>query len=98
MDEDHDTTIVSRLKDPWKFLFVDMDIAMLGSTIGIALLMAGLNTFIVMAVPGLIGYWVHKARQDRPRGYVRHLCYWYLPPVLSRLQRTPPMYCIRTVG
>ena len=96
--DDHDTLIVSRLKDAWKFLFVDMDIAMLGASIGIALLMSGLNTFIVMTVPAAIGYWMHKARQDKPRGYLAHLTYWWLPPMLQQLKRTPPMYCVRTVG
>jgi type IV conjugative transfer system protein TraL len=95
---DPDQMIVTKLMDPWKILFLDMDLAMLTASVGLGLLMAGFNTFIVIIVPGALAYWLQKARQDRPRGYLVHLAYWWMPPMLLQLKRTPPMYCTRTVG
>jgi type IV conjugative transfer system protein TraL len=95
---DPDTQIVTRLTEPWKFLFVDIDIAMLAVMIGAALVMSGCNTIVAMGSGIGAGYWLHKARQYRPRGFVAHLAYWWLPPSVLRLKRTPPMYCVRTVG
>jgi type IV conjugative transfer system protein TraL len=98
MDADRDTEIVTRLNDPMKFIFVDMDIAMLCGAIFLTLLMSGLPTVITVAVPGGIGYLMHQSRQDKPRGYVKHWLYWYMPPVALQLRRVPPMYCVRTAG
>jgi len=97
MDE-LDTEIVARLKDPWKFLFVDMDIAMLGAIVGMGALFAGLNTFFVIALPVAVGYVIHKSREARAKGFLRHLCYWHLPPAVMRLKRTPPSYSTRSIG
>lgn len=96
--DDHDTLIVSRLKDPWKFLFIDMDIAMLAATVGFALMLMGMGTIVMVGGALTVGYYLHKQRQGRPRGFARHLCYWYLPPALSFLKRTPAPFCQRTVG
>lgn len=98
MDNDPDSDIVSRLNDPFKFLFVDMDLAMLCSGIFLTLLMSGLPTLLTLAVPGGIGYFLHKSRQDKPRGFVQHWLYWYMPSALLQLRAMPPMWCIRTVG
>jgi len=35
---------------------------------------------------------------ERAKGFVRHLCYWHLPPLLVRLKRTPPSYTTRSIG
>jgi type IV conjugative transfer system protein TraL len=96
--DDHDTNIVSRLKDPWKFMFVDMDIAMLGAVIGMCALFAGLNTFFVVALPCGVGYLVHKSRESKAKGFLRHFGYWHLPPLVVPMKRTPPPYTVRTIG
>lgn len=96
--EDHDTLIVMGLKDPWKFIFVDMDIAMLAACIGFALLTTGLPTPVVVGAAGAVGYVLHKSRKGKPRGYAKHWAYWHLPPSISRLQRVPPNWSSRTVG
>lgn len=98
MDSDPDTEIVARLNDPMKFIFVDMDIAVLCGAMFMTLLMAGLPTVLTVAVPVGIGYLLHKSRQDKPRGYVKHWLYWHLPPVALPLRQVPPMHCVRTAG
>ena len=96
--DDHDMQIVMGLKDPWKFLFVDMDIAMAAACLGFGLLTMGLPTPVVVAGGGALGYVMHKARKGKPKGFVMHLTYWYMPPMLSRLKRVPPNWAHRTVG
>lgn len=90
--------IVSGLKDPWKFIFVDMDIALVSSMVGFALLMTGLSVMLVVAGGAAVGYVMHAARKGRPRGFASHLAYWYLPPIATRLRRVPPAWSTRTVG
>jgi hypothetical protein len=41
---------------------------------------------------------MHTSRKGKPKGYARHLAYWHLPPMVSRLQRVPPAWAERTVG
>jgi conjugal transfer pilus assembly protein TraL len=98
MDGDQDAEIVTRLKEPMKFIFVDMDIAVLCAPIFLTLLMAGFPTIVDVAVPGTIGYFMHKSRQDKPRGFARHWVYWHFPPLTLPLRRVPPMHCVRTAG
>ncbi|CAD5366879.1 Type IV conjugative transfer system protein TraL [Rubrivivax sp. A210] len=96
--EDHDMLIVMGLKDPWKFLFVDMDIAMVSASVGFALLSTGLPTPVVVGTAAAVGYFMHIGRKGKPRGYAAHLAYWYLPPLISRLKRVPAPWATRTVG
>jgi type IV conjugative transfer system protein TraL len=96
--EDHDMQIVAGLKDPWKFLFVDMDVAMASMCFGFALLTMGLSTPVVVAAATALGYAMHISRKGKPKGYARHLAYWHLPPMVSRLHRVPPAWAERTVG
>lgn len=97
MDDDVDTYIVSRLGDPWKFLFVDFDVAMLSGLLMLGLFTAGLQ-LLGVALGGGLGYCLHRSRQNKPRGYMRHLGYWLLPHSLSFLRRTPPSYCMEMLG
>jgi type IV conjugative transfer system protein TraL len=96
--DDFDTAIVKGLKDPWKFLFVDMDIALVSAMVGFFSLSAGAPTPLVVAIAGGVGYLMHIARKGKPRGYASHLAYWYLPPSVTRLKRVPPTWAARTVG
>ncbi len=96
--DDHDMQIVMGLKDPWKFLFVDMDIAMLSACIGFALMTMGVPTPLMVGMAAGVGYVLHTSRKGKPKGFARHLVYWYLPPTISRLQRVPPNWAARTVG
>lgn len=96
--DDIDTRIVSGLKDPWKFIFVDADIAMLGGLVGLGTLLAGVPVLACVALGGCVGYALHASRKGKPRGFGRHLAYWYFPPAFSRLKRVPPMWALRTVG
>ncbi|MFT3819889.1 MAG: type IV conjugative transfer system protein TraL [Rubrivivax sp.] len=96
--DDHDMQIVTGLKDPWKFLFVDMDIAMLSIMAGFGLMLAGIPA-VAAACGGIAVAWLmHNSRKGKPRGYARHLAYWYLPPVATRLRCVPPVWAHRTVG
>lgn len=95
---DLDSQIVSRLKDPWKFVFVDMDIAVLCSGLGFTLMLSEINTLIAMAAAGSVGFYLHKSRQDKPPGYLAHKAYWYFPQGVLGLKRVPPQYCLYTVG
>jgi type IV conjugative transfer system protein TraL len=96
--DDHDTLIVAGLKDPWKFLFVDMDIAMVACSVSFVLLTTGLPTPVVVGAGVAVGYVMHAVRKGKPKGYAAHVAYWFLPPLLSRLKRVPPMWATRTVG
>lgn len=96
--EDNDQLIVMGLKDPWKFIFVDMDIAMVSASVGFGLLTTGMPTPAVVGVACAVGYAMHKARKGKPRGYASHVAYWYFPPFVSRLKCVPPMWAYRTVG
>ena len=96
--DDHDTLIVMGLKDPWKFIFVDMDIAMVACFVGVMLLAAGLPIPLVLGGGGGVGYLMHASRKGKPKGYAAHLTYWYLPPSVSRLKCVPPIWASRTVG
>lgn len=96
--EDHDMNIVSGLKDPWKFLFVDMDIAMVSACVGFLALTAGAPTPAVVAIGAGVGYGMHASRKGRPKGFARHLAYWYLPRAVTQLRAVPPMWSLRTVG
>jgi type IV conjugative transfer system protein TraL len=96
--DDHDMQIVMGLKDPWKFLFVDMDIAMVASCAGFAALSAGLPTPLVVLLGGGLGYGMHAMRKGKPKGYAKHFAYWHLPPAFTRLKRVPPAWAQRTLG
>ena len=96
-EEDVDTYIVSRLGDPWKFLFVDFDIAMISGLVLLVFFMAKLQ-MVGAAVAGGLGYWLHTSRQNKARGHLRHLGYWLMPPGISGLKRTPPSYCMEMLG
>lgn len=96
-EEDVDTYIVSRLGEPWKLLFVDFDIGILSGLVFMVFFMAHLQ-MLGVALGGGIGYWLHSTRQRKPKGYLRHLSYWLLPHRASFLTRTPPSYCMETLG
>ena len=90
--------IVKGLKDPWKFLFVDMDVAMAGAMVGFIALSAGFPTPVVVAAGAGVSYGMHALRKGKPKGFAAHLAYWYLPPAVTRLRRAPPVWSSRTVG
>ena len=96
--DDHDTLIVMGLKDPWKFIFVDLDIAGVAMCVGFVLLTMGLPTPLVLVSAIAVGYGMHALRKGKPKGFAAHLTYWYLPPVLSQLKCVPPVWAARTVG
>jgi type IV conjugative transfer system protein TraL len=96
--DDHDMKIVMGLKDPWKFLFVDMDVAMVAGAVGCVALNAGYSPTVVVIAAGVTGYLMHAARKGKPKGFARHFIYWHLPPTVSGLKRVPPAWATRTVG
>ena len=98
MDGDHDTLILSRLKDPWKFLMLDMDIGMVAVAVGFGALSMNMHVFLVVGLPAVVAYGMHKMRQNKARGFGAHWAYWHLPEHLSGLQRTPASHCHRTIG
>jgi type IV conjugative transfer system protein TraL len=90
--------LVSGLKDPWKLLFVDMDVAFIAAIAGFLLMSMGLATMFAVGGGVLVGYALHSSRKGKPRGYARHFAYWHFPPAISRLKRVPPMWATRTLG
>lgn len=92
-----DTWIVSRLNDPWKLLFVDIDIGMLAGMVMLVAFLAK-QYLLGLVLGGGLGYLLHNHRRGKPTGYLRHLCYWHLPAVTSRLKRTPPSHLTETLG
>lgn len=95
---DHDTLLVSGLKDPWKFLFVDMDVAMLAVLVSMLLMIVGLSAVMAAAGGGGFAYVLHVSRRGKPKGFARHFSYWYFPPVVTQLRSVPPVWAHRTVG
>jgi len=82
--------IPRHLDDPPRFLFWDLDEAilfMLALILGMVagLLFAGAAAGIVL----VIAY--GKAKSGRHRAFALHLMYWYLPVTLG-FRRTPPSY------
>lgn len=90
--------IVMGLKDPWKFLFVDMDIAMVAICAGFGAMTASMPTLLALGFGVGIGYGMHAMRKGKARGYAKHFTYWYLPPLMNPLQRVPPAWSLRTLG
>jgi type IV conjugative transfer system protein TraL len=96
MDGDHDTYILSRLKDPWKFLMLDADIGVVAVAVGFLAMSMNAPTLVMVGAAAGVAYVMHKFREGRPKGWAAHWRYWYLP---SRgLKRTPASSCHRTVG
>jgi len=82
--------IPRHLDDPPRFLFWDLDEAilfMLALILGMMadLIFAGAATGVVL----VIAY--GKAKSGRHRAFALHLMYWYLPVTLG-FRRTPPSY------
>jgi len=82
--------IPRHLDDPPRFLFWDLDEAilfMLALILGMMadLLFAGAAAGVVL----VIAY--GKAKSGRHRAFALHLMYWYLPVTLG-FRRTPPSY------
>jgi type IV conjugative transfer system protein TraL len=100
MDQDQDTLIIQRIKDPWKLMFVDLDIGM-GIGLPVALGMAAGFAFSSLAIGGVVGYYWHRSRENNPRGFGIHRVWWHLPDVWSKLGLmtcTPPSYMREFVG
>jgi type IV conjugative transfer system protein TraL len=98
MDDDHDMQIVMGLKDPWKLLFVDMDVAFLSAVAGFLGMTMGLSTMFAIGLGLVVGYGLHSTRKGKPRGYGKHFAYWHFPPSFLRLKRVPPAWAQRTLG
>jgi conjugal transfer pilus assembly protein TraL len=82
--------IPQHLDDPPRFLFWDLDEAMLFMLALIAgMLMQTL--FIGIAVGIVLVLLYGKAKSGRHRAFAIHLMYWYLPVGLG-FKRTPPSY------
>lgn len=95
---DHDQQIVAHLKDPWRFIFIDMDIAFLAGAVGLLVAGAGAPAHVTVIAASAFAYAIHSIRRGRPKGFAKHFAYWYLPPTVVRLRRLPPMWSMRTVG
>lgn len=98
MSTDLDAQLLSRLKDPWKFLMLDMDIAMLAVMVGFGALSMNAHMFVVIGAPAAVAFAMHNFRKGRPNGWGAHFRYWHLPYRLTGLKRTPPSHCHRTIG
>ncbi len=84
------------LDDPDKFLWWEMDQAGLAvSVFAVFMIMGMMLTGVVMGV--VVGMLYGRAKSGRPRGFMSHLAYWYLPFDMG-LKRTPPSYVRRFVG
>lgn len=95
---DHDQQIVTGLKDPWKFIFIDMDIAILAGAVGMLAVGAGASSTVTVLIASAFAYLIHSFRRGRPKGFAKHFAYWYLPPSVVRLRTLPPMWSPRSVG
>lgn len=96
--DDHDTLIVSHLRDPWKLILVDMDIALMCSMFGGLMLVSDVPILLVVGIPMAVGWKWQSLRRDLPKGFIAHLLYWFFPPRLLPLKAVPPSHCNQTVG
>ena len=97
MNEDMKLLIPRRLDDKAKFLWWDMDQAMLVSTF----LMLGVLAEMVAAgfVTGLIaGYMYSRAKAGKHPDFAIHLMYWYLPSSLFKMNVIPPSHLTEFIG
>ncbi|MCW8966244.1 MAG: type IV conjugative transfer system protein TraL, partial [Candidatus Pacearchaeota archaeon] len=84
--------IPGTLDDPPKFLFWDMDQAMVFLSMFMMGLIAGfIASGLILA--GVFGWLYGKSKTGKHRAYIIHMMYWYLPSSLvSRFQVTPPSH------
>jgi type IV conjugative transfer system protein TraL len=95
--DDHDTMMLSRLKDPWKFLMLDMDIAMVAVSVGFGAMSMNAPQLVMVGAPAAVAYAMHKFREGRPKGWAAAWRYWHFP-LSPSLKRTPASHCHRTIG
>ena len=96
-----DTYIPSRLDDPWKIGFWDVDVAaptLLGLFVGY-LSGSGLAFALCLAAGFLASRWIARVKADRHPAFALHCLYWHLPTnPLWALSATPPSHIRRMVG
>ena len=95
-DEDRKYLIPQRLDDPPKFLWWDLDVAMLfmGSVI-LGILCNQTLTFTGIGVVAAMAY--QKIKAGRSRAFGLHAIYWYMPISLG-FRITPPSAVREFVG
>lgn len=88
MDEDWRRLLIPRrLDDPPKFLFWDLDVALV-ALLGLGFGVLGGQVLLGCVGGGIVAYAWSRTKSGRHRGYGLHVMYWNMPVRMFR--RTPP--------
>ncbi len=89
--------IPSRLNDPPRMFWWEIDVSLLFLAAVLAGMLAGY--FVTGCAAGVLLAWAYgKAKSGEHPAYALHLMYWHLPSAVTGLQRTPPSHLREMVG
>jgi conjugal transfer pilus assembly protein TraL len=96
----NDSYILRRLDDPWKLGLWELDIALPFSLCAFLGMLrgTGLSMFMGVALGYLLARSVSRIKAARHPAYIKHVMYWYLPPLFSRKKALPPSAHQEMVG
>ena len=89
--------IPKRLNEPPRIFWWDLDVALLALSAALAGMISGY--FLSGCALGfLLAAAYGRAKSGKHPAFALHLIYWYLPPAVTGLRRTPPSYLREMVG
>mgnify|MGYP000854610234 CR=1 FL=1 len=82
--QDPDTIIISSIKDPWKLLVLDIDIAMgVAPTAFLGFILK--HELIGLAIAVAVAYKWQTSRNNNPKGFAFRWLWWHTPASLWRM-------------
>lgn len=92
--------ILRRLDDPWKIGLWELDVALPFSFCAFMGMMRGTAVGLVVGVA--LGFFISRTvsriKAAKHPGFFKHILYWMLPPMLSRIKSLPPSAQHEMVG
>jgi type IV conjugative transfer system protein TraL len=96
--DDESTHITVKANEPFKLLFIDLDIGMVAGLIAMSGFLA--QSYILPTIAAAaVGYGLHYIRTNYPRGFMtQFILYWTLPSPFRPLKATPPSAIREFIG
>jgi conjugal transfer pilus assembly protein TraL len=88
--------IPKRLNEPPRIFWWDLDVALLALSAALAGMISGTSERHAVGV--LLASIYGRAKSGKHPAFALHLIYWYLPPAVTGLKRTPPSHLREMVG
>lgn len=89
--------IPKRLNEPPRIFWWDLDVALLALSAALAGMISGY--FLSGCAVGLLLASAYgRVKSGKHPAFALHLIYWYLPPTVTGLKRTPPSHLREMVG